>query len=40
MEKANLFINLVKLKMVSGKMVYLLNDTFDELKKIKNKFKN
>ncbi len=40
MEKANMFINLVKLKMESGKIINLLNDIFDRLKKTKNKFNN
>ncbi len=40
MEKANMYINLVKFKMVSGKKIILFNDTFDKLKKTKNKFKN
>ena len=40
MEKASMFINLVKLKMVSGKMINLFNNKFDQLKKLKIKFKN
>ncbi len=40
MEKANLLIILVKLKMIFGKMINLFNDSFDQLKKTKNKFTN
>ncbi len=40
MEKASMFINLVKLKTGSGKMINLFNNKFDQLKKTKTKFNN